>query len=307
MKSSTFTFKDHDGIEIFVYKWAPEGNAKAVVQIAHGMVEHAARYARLSENLTQAGYVVYANDHRGHGKTAKDLDKKGQIGPGGMESMVKDLKQLTDIIKKENLGLPVFLLGHSMGSFFSQAYIQQYGKELKGVILSGTNGHMSKLILTLGLMIAKGDVKKLGPNAPGVKMDKQSFGSYNKAFKPAKTKFDWLSRDEAEVQKYINDPWCGFVCPTSFYVELLTILSNIWKKTGEVNIPKDLPVYMFSGSMDPVGANTKGVVALFKRYQKLGIKDVTKKFYEGGRHESFNEINRDEVTKDIIAWLNAHV
>jgi alpha-beta hydrolase superfamily lysophospholipase len=307
MESSSFTFKDHDGIEIFVYKWAPEGNAKAVIQIAHGMAEHAARYARLAEKLTQAGYIVYANDHRGHGKTAKDLDKKGQLGPGGQESMVKDLKQLTDIIKKENPGLPVFLLGHSMGSFLSQAYIQQYGKELKGVILSGTNGHMSKLVLALGMMIAKGDVKKLGPNAPGEKMDKQSFGSYNKTFEPAKTKFDWLSRDEAEVQKYVNDPWCGFVCPTSFYVELLTCLSTIWKKANEAKIPKDLPVYMFSGSMDPVGGNTKGVIALFNRYLKLGIKDVTKKFYDGGRHESFNEINRDEVTKDVIAWLDAHV
>src|SRR4030042_3255467 len=129
MKLSTFSFKDHDGIDIFVYKWAPDGEVKAVLQIAHGMVEHGARYARPAEKFTQAGYVVYLNDHRGHNKTAKDLDKKGQLGPGGWESMVKDLKQLTDIIKKENPGLPVFLLGHSMGSFLAQEYIQQYGKE----------------------------------------------------------------------------------------------------------------------------------------------------------------------------------
>ncbi|OLS15159.1 MAG: lysophospholipase [Promethearchaeota archaeon CR_4] len=307
MKSSTFSFKDHDGIDIFVYKWAPDGEVKAVLQIAHGMVEHGARYARPAEKFTQAGYVVYLNDHRGHNKTAKDLDKKGQLGPGGWESMVKDLKQLTDIIKKENPGLPVFLLGHSMGSFLAQEYIQQYGKELKGAILSGTNGFMSKLILALGKMMAKSDVKKLGPNALGVKMDNNFFGKYNKFFEPAKTKFDWLSRDEVEVKKYVDDPWCGFVCPTSFYVEFLTGLSTIWKKTNEARIPKDLPIYMYSGMLDPVGSNTKGVTKLFNRYKKLGIKDVTKKFYEGARHEMFNEINRDEVYKDVVQWLNAHI
>ncbi len=307
MESSTFTFKDHDGVEIFVYKWVPEGDAKAVIQIAHGMAEHAARYARPADAFTKTGYIVYANDHRGHGKTAKDLDKRGQLGPGGWESMVKDMKQLTDIIKKENPGLPVFLLGHSMGSFLSQAYIQQWGSDLKGVILSGTNGHMPKLLLVLGKMMAKGDMKKKGPNAPGTKMDKMSFGSYNKKFEPVKTKFDWLSRDEAEVKKYVEDQWCGFVAPTSFYVDLLTILDTIWKKAREAKIPKDLPIYMFSGSKDPVGNNTKGVIPLFNRYQKLGIKDVSKKFYEGGRHESFNEINRDEVYKDVIAWLDTHM
>ncbi len=306
MKSTTFTFKDHDGIEVFVYKWLPEGNAKAVIQIAHGMAEHAARYARPAEGFTQAGYIVYANDHRGHGKTAKDLDKRGQLGPGGWESVAKDMKELTDIIKKENPGLPVFLLGHSMGSFLAQEYIQQWGKELKGAILSGTNGTQSKLVLALGKMIAKSAVKKQGANTPGVKMDKMSFGSFNKQFEPAKTKFDWLSRDDAEVKKYVDDQWCGFVCSNSFFVELLTGLSTIWKKQNEAKIPKDLPIYMFSGSKDPVGANTKGVVALFNRYQKLGITDVSKKFYENGRHESFNETNRDEVVKDVIAWLDAH-
>ncbi len=307
MKSSTFTFKDHDGIEVFVYKWAPEGKAKAVIQISHGMAEHAGRYARPAESFTQAGYIVYANDHRGHGQTAKDLAKKGQLGPGGWESVVKDLKQLTDIIKKENPGLPVFLLGHSWGSFLSQAYIQQWGNELKGAILSGTNGHMPKLLLVLGKMLAKGDMKKKGPDAPGDKMDKMSFGKYNKMFEPAKTKFDWLSRDAAEVKKYIDDPWCGFICPTSFYVEILNLFSNIWNKTNEAKIPKELPIYIYSGSLDPVGNNTKGVIPLFNRYQKLGIKDVSKKFYEGGRHEMFNETNRDQVYKDDIAWLDAHV
>ncbi len=307
MKSTTFTFKDHDGVEIFVYKWAPDGVAKAVIQISHGMAEHAARYARPAESFTQAGYVVYANDHRGHGKTAKDLDKKGQLGPGGWESVVKDLKQVTDIIKKENPGMPVFLLGHSWGSFMTQAYIQQWGSELKGAILSGTNGHMPKLLLVLGKMLAKGDMKKKGPNAPGEKMDKMSFGKYNKSFEPAKTKFDWLSRDEAEVKKYLDDPWCGFICPTSFYVDILNLFSVIWSKTREAHIPKGLPIYMYSGSLDPVGNNTKGVIALFNRYQKLGIKDVSKKFYEGGRHEMFNETNRDEVYKDDIAWLDAHL
>ncbi len=307
MKSSTFTFKDHDGIEVFVYQWAPEGKAKAIVQIAHGMAEHAARYARPAESFVQAGYVVYANDHRGHNKTAKDLDKKGQLGPGGWASMIKDLKQLTDMIKKENPGLPVFLLGHSMGSFLSQAYIQQWGNELKGVILSGTTGTQPKLLLTIGTLIAKITAKIKGPNAPGVFLDKMSFGRFNKPFEPAKTKFDWLSRDEAEVKKYVEDPWCGFVCPNSFFVEMVSGLSILWKKDLEAQIPKNLPIYLFSGAQDPVSSNATGVVALLNRYQKLGIVNVSKKIYEGGRHEMFNETNREEVYQDVIAWLDAHL
>ncbi|MHA1730536.1 MAG: lysophospholipase [Promethearchaeota archaeon] len=307
MQEKTFTFEDHDGIEIFVYNWRPDPGTepKAVVQIAHGMAEHAGRYARPAEALTRAGYVVYANDHRGHGKTAGSLDKVGQLGPDGWNGMVKDAKMLTDIIKEENPGLPVFLLGHSMGSFITQNYIQNWGSELKGAILSGTNGKQP--VIGVATWIAKKQVKKHGPDTPNEMLNKLSFGKFNKAFEPARTEFDWLSRDDEEVKKYIDDPFCGWVAPSQFFVELLKGLKTIWNKENEARIPKDLPIYLFSGSKDPVSNQTKGVLKLIDRYKKLGIKDIKWKFYPNGRHEMFNETNRDKVVQDLIAWLGAHL
>jgi len=304
MKSSTFTFKDQDGVEIFVYKWEPESNPKAIVQISHGMMEHAARYERFAKALTAEGYVVYANDHRGHGKSATP-EQKGLMGPNGWSGAVKSIKALTDVIKKEKPNLPVFLLGHSWGSFMAQNYIQDYGKELKGVILSGTNGKQG--LLGPGLMIAKGEVKKKGIDGLGTKMDGMSFNGYNKRIKKPKTRSDWLSRDEKEVEKYVNDPECGFVCKNGFFVDLLSGLKHIWSKEQEAKIPKDLPIYIFAGSEDPVSNYTKGIQELIGRYNKLGIKNLTYKFYPGGRHEMLNETNRDEVTKDTIAWLNSQL
>jgi alpha-beta hydrolase superfamily lysophospholipase len=304
MKTSTFRFKDHDGLEIFVYRWAPEEKVKAVVQIAHGMAEYAARYARAAEALTLAGYSVYASDHRGHGQSAQGPDKLGHLGPGGWASLLRDLRQLTGIIVKENAGVPLFQLGHSMGSFLAQQYIQQGSNELKGVILSGTNGKESSVGLALGRTIAKIAAKRQGPNARGEIVHGLVFGAYNRQFAPAKSEFDWLSRDQAEVQKYVSDPLCGFVCPNSFFVELLTALSSLWKPANEAQIRKDLPVYLLSGMRDPVGKNGKGVIALYERYVKLGMQDVTIKLYPDGRHEMFNETNRQEVYRDLIQWLD---
>ena len=167
MKASTFTFKDHADVEIFVYKWVPDsGTGKAAIQIAHGLAEHAARYEHVAQSLTDAGYIVYADDHRGHGKTAKTKDKLGQLNPDGWAGVVKDLKQLTDIIKKENPGLPVFLVAHSWGSLLAQDYISQFGSEIRGVVLSGTNGKQPWIIRKLGPILAKKEVKKIGHDTP---------------------------------------------------------------------------------------------------------------------------------------------
>ena len=307
MQSSTFTFKDKDGIEIFVYKWQPEGVPKAAVQIAHGMAEHALRYERVAEHLTQAGYICYANDHRGHGKTAGDLEKTGSLGQGGWDSTVEDLKELTDYIKKENPNIPFFFLGHSWGSLMGQDYIQQWGNEIKGVILSGTNGSQSKLLLFLGMLIAKSQLKK-GPEKRNEKLDNMTFGAFNKPYEPnAETKFQWLSRDQDEVNKYVEDPYCGFVCTTSYFVEVLKGLKKIWKKENELKIPKDLPILIIAGEKDPSSNMGKALDILIKRYEKYGIKNITKKIYKDARHEVFNEINRDEVFQDLIEWLDGHI
>jgi alpha-beta hydrolase superfamily lysophospholipase len=306
VKSSTFKFKDPEGVEIFTYKWLSEKTPKAVVQIVHGMAEHAERYARFAQALTDAGYNVYADDHRGHGKTALAVDRQGYIGEtDGFNWMVKDENQLTEIIKKENPNLPIFLFGHSMGSFISQGYIARYGANLKGCILSGTAGNQGPLLL-IARMLAAGEMKK-GPHLPCPKLNKLSFGSFNDKFKPNRTEFDWLSRDEAEVDKYINDPYCGVLFPASFFYFFTDFLINLHKPQMLGGIPQDLPVYIYAGANDPVGKSGKLVVSLYKLYQKLGIKDLAMKLYPDARHETLNEINRDEVTKDVINWLNKHI
>ena len=307
MIEKNFTFKDSDEVEIFVYKWEPEEESipKGVIQISHGMAEHAARYARFAERLTAAGYIVYANDHRGHGKTAGKIENVGYCGEDGFNWMVKDMKELTSIIKGENLGLPVFLFGHSMGSMLSQIYIALYGSELNGAILSGTSGKQG-FILNLGIFMAKRQVVKIGVKTPSETMNKMTFASYNKEFIPARTAFDWLSRDEKEVDKYINDKLCGGVFSAGFFYDFLRGLKEMHRVEIMEKIPKSLPVYFTSGEKDPVGKNCKTIVSLIEEYKKLGIKDVSYKFYKDGRHEMLNEINRDEVMEDVINWISIH-
>lgn len=307
MIEKNFSFKDGEGVEIFVYKWNPddESNIKGAVQIAHGMAEHAGRYERFARKLTDAGYIVYANDHRGHGKTAGVVENVGYCGEDGFNWMVRDMKELTSIIKKENTELPVFLFGHSMGSLLSQIYIALYGNDINGVILSGTSGRQG-FILDLGILMAKREVVKIGAKTPSEKMNKMTFSSYNREFTPVRTAFDWLSHDEEEVDKYIDDPFCGGVFSAGFFYEFLTGLKKIHSKDIMGKIPKDLPVYFIAGENDPVGKSCRTITCLIEEYTRLGIKDVSYKFYKNGRHEMLNELNRNEVMSDVINWIKKY-
>lgn len=308
MKSTNFIFKSEDSLEIYVYKWEPEKNIniKGVVQIAHGMAETAARYEGFAKILTESGYIVYINDHRGHGKTAKNIENVGYLAEkDGFEWLVKDMYTLTDIIKKENKDLPIFLLGYSMGSFLTQRYIMLYGKELKGAILYGSNGRQG-LILRIGLLVSKLEIKKNGVKAKSQILNNLIFGGYNKPFKPNRTKFDWLNRNNEEVDKYIKDPFCGTVFTCSFYYDFFKCLIEIENKKNLQTVPKDLPIYIFSGGKDPVGKSGKGVKRLVETYKSLGVKDLTFKLYKDGRHDMLNEINKDEVIEDILKWLSKH-
>jgi alpha-beta hydrolase superfamily lysophospholipase len=306
MKKQEFTFKDKDGVEIFVYKWqGDEGkNIKGVIQIAHGMAEHALRYERFAEKLTNQGYIVYANDHRGHGKTAGSVENVGYCGEDGFNWMVEDLYELNNIIKSENKGLPVILLGHSMGSFLSQSYIEKYGDTIDGVILSGTAGKQG-FLTAMGEKIAKKEVKKVGAKTKSEKMNNLSFGSYNNSFKPTRTDFDWLSRDEKEVDKYIADPYCGAIFSAGFFVDLLGGLKDMHKVGNMAKIPKNLPILFIAGEKDPVGKNNKTIRWLIDQYKNLGINNVKYNFYKDARHEVLNETNRDEVVSDILDWTNS--
>lgn len=307
MDKIDFNFDTADGKKIYGYKWdLEEGTSpKGVVQIAHGMAETAARYDRFAKRLNEKGYIVYANDHRGHGRTAESVENVGYLGEDGYNWMVKDMYQLTEIIKKENPSLKLFLYGHSMGSMLSQRYISLYGSAINGVILSGTAGRQD-FATRIGIRMSKRELNKIGPKAQSKKMNNLTFGNYNKAFKPNRTEFDWLSRDTAEVDKYVNDPYCGGVFSAQFFYDFLTGLRETQKKSNMVNIPKELPIYVTGGDKDPVGKNLKLVMPLINEYKSLGIKDVSFKFYKDGRHEILNETNRDEVMNDIIDWLDKH-
>ena len=305
-EDTTFKFTDPQGFEIFVYRWAPPSGVavRAVVQIEHGAAEHALRYERVARYLNQNGYIVYADDHRGHWKTAQTMDKAGICSPDGWNWMVKDAKQLTDIIKEKHPGLPVFLLGHSMGSLMAQQYIQNWGAELQGVILSGTTGisMVDASVVPMAEQAAQGEAV----NQPS-ELFAGLFASVNEPFEPVSTPFDWLSRDDQEVQKYIDDPWCGFLFTNGMTYEFVKGMVNLFNPENEARIPKELPVYVISGEMDPVGAND-GVKVLVQRYQDdLGLVDVSSKIYPGARHEILNETNRDEVHADILNWLETRV
>jgi len=309
MIADTFTFKGFDGKEIFTHKWLPnnESKVKAVVQIAHGMAEHSARYKLFAQKLTVNNFGVYANDHRGHGKTAGKIKNLGYFADNnGWDLVVGDMNQLTTIIKKNHPNIPVFLFGHSMGSFLARDYMFTYGDNIVGVILSGTAGDPG-LLGNAGIIISKIETIFKGKKAQSPLMDKLSFGSFNKTFKPNRTSFDWLSRNDAQVDKYVEDPFCGTVFKAGFFNDLLKGIKKINKPSNIQNTPKDLPVYLFSGTNDPVGDFTKGVNKVYKSYEKAGIKDLSIKFYENGRHEMLNEINSEEVYHDVINWLERHL
>ncbi len=298
-----FSFKDSEGVNIACYKWENSiEKARGVVQIIHGMTEHARRYDYFAKKLVEEGFIVYAHDHRGHGNTASE-DSRGYIGEkDGFDLKVKDVKEYFDIIKKENPDLPIIIFGHSMGSFVSQRFIQSYGDEIDGVILSGTNGKPMSLT-KVGIAISKIEVMLRGRKAKSKLMDKLSFGNFNSQFKENRTDFDWLCSVDEEVDKYINDEQCGFICSTSFYYDLLRGLWTIHKKENLDSIPKHLPVYILAGDKDPVGNNGKGIISLHNDYKKLGLTEVSYRLYSNGRHEILNEINKDEVIGDIINWI----
>lgn len=305
MKCTNFTFKGEEGLDIYTYKWEDENikNSKAVVQIAHGMAETAQRYETFAKVLTKNGYIVYINDHRGHGKTAKIIENVGHLAEKeGFRCLVEDMYTLTNIIKKENEDLPIYLFGHSMGSFASQRYIMDYSNNLSGLILCGSNGKQG-IILNLAHMIINREIKKYGRRSRSNKINDLIFGG-EIIRRNEKTKFDWLSRDKEQVEKYINDPFCGVVCSCGFFYDLIQGLKEIEDKENLKKVPLDVPIYIISGDKDPIGKNGKGVLRLRDRYIKLGVKDVTCKLYKGGRHELLNEINKEEVFEDVICWLN---
>ncbi len=289
--------------EIFSMLWFPDAQPRAVVQIAHGMAEHIGRYAPFAEFLCSNAFAVAANDHAGHGKSA-DLAVKGYFGErNGWNAVVADMKTLHDHAASLWPNVPYVLFGHSMGSFLARSYAARYPEDISALILSGTAG--KNPAAGLGSLLSQREKKRNGEKTPSELLNNLSFGSYNKPFLPSRTPFDWLSRDNERVDRYIEDPLCGFVFTAEGFFDLLFGIREISSSFWAANVP-DIPIYLFSGEKDPVGNSGKGVRQVAKWLEDTGH-TVAMKLYSEGRHEMLNEINRTEVYQDVLRFLSSVV
>jgi alpha-beta hydrolase superfamily lysophospholipase len=305
VQQSDFILTTPDGVDLFVYRWLAERAPKAAVQIAHGMAEHAGRYARLAESLTKAGCAVYANDHRGHGRTAKSPGALGLVAEdGGWQRCIDDLWLLNRTIPVEHPGVPIILLGHSMGATMAQQFIAEHGQSLAGAVLSGPSGQPTRMA-DLGRLIARIERLRLGRRGHSRVIHNLTFAEFNKQFAPVRTEFDWLSRDTAEVDKYVADPLCGFSVSAQLWVELLDAWKRISRADSMACVPKELPLYVIAGSRNAVSAGIRQLEPMLEAYRAAGLTNLEHRTYPDARHELFNETNRDEVTRDLISWLES--
>ena len=277
-----FRLTSSDGLCIACARWDSRGPARAVVQIAHGMGEHMGRYADTVDALVAAGLTVYANDHRGHGLSVHS--QFGEFGGGGFELLVQDMVRLSEIAREENPDLPLLLLGHDMGSFAAQRYVIDHSREVDGLILSGSGALEGLARVALQ--------ETAGSNL------------LNAAFEPARTPFDWLCRDQAIVDAFMADPLCFKDLPPDSLVSFLGTAPRLYDPVALRKIRGDLPIYLFSGSEDPVGQQLRGLRILIGRYRDAGLYDIAFDFYPGGRHEMLNEINRRQVQSRLLGWIS---
>lgn len=271
-----FRYEGADGSGLAGFRWSSSGKPRAVLQLAHGAGEHSGRYLGPLAPIVEAGYLIYAADHRGHGLTS-GMTHLGDFGPGGAPAAVDDMAVLSRQARAENPDLPLILLGHSMGAMFSQAYILDHSELIDALVLSGTAG-------------------------PG----RLSADSLNSGYPNPRTEYDWLSRDEAEVDKYIADPFCGIRFKPKSGASFMTLRERDMGPAALARIKKGLPTYVFVGDEDPINQKLTRLTPLIDAYKAAGL-DVSLKVYPGGRHEMLNETNRAEVVADLLAWLDRTV
>ena len=272
------------GLTIAAYRWDPSGEPTGIAQVTHGMGEHALRYAPLAAALNDRGYVVYAQDHRGHGQTATTPEELGQVGQAGWGELVEDIDRLRQVARQAHPSLPLVLIAHSMGSFAAQQYLLDHSNDVDAAVLTGT--------------------AELDLLEPALDLDQPlDLSMFNAPFAPARTDYDWLSRDEEQVDLYVADPLCGFGLDGEGGKQMFVAARRMADADAVAAMRPELPVYVAVGEMDPVNGQLALVHPLIQRYADAGLTDVTLKTYPGARHEIFNETNRDEVVADLTTWL----
>ncbi len=275
-------------VTVAAYRWDPEGEPRGIVQLAHGMGEHALRYADVAAALNADGWVVYAQDHRGHGATLVEGQEPGAIGAEGWTELVADLGRMGDVARAAHPGLPLVLVGHSMGSFASQQHVLDHSRDVDALVLTGT--------AAIDLL------------EPALDLDGPiDLSAFNAPFAPARTDFDWLSRDEAQVDAYVADPLCGFGLDTEAGRQMFVSARPLADPERLAAVRKDLPVHISVGEHDPVTGGGALSTALAERLEAAGLDDVTLVTWPGGRHEVFNETDRDEVVADLRRWIDDRV
>ncbi|MGL4606523.1 MAG: lysophospholipase [Eubacteriaceae bacterium] len=301
-------FHASDGLAIFYYKRSSCKAPKGVVLIVHGMAEHAKRYEDFAKFLNSKELLVYVHDQRGHGKTGLESNSLGFLSAEkGWQRMVDDLFEFSSIIKQENPNLPIFLLGHSMGSVVSRTSIIQFPSLFKACILVGTTIGINKFMRKAGKIIANHEIKRNGVRTPSPKLSNLSFGQYNKQFKPNRTPFDWLSLNPLNVDAYVQDPLCGFTCTAGFYRDLFDGIDFASNLKNIQKIPKDFPILFLAGAEDPVGGNGKEVQFIKALTHKAQMTNVHLLLYPHLRHEILNEENKEIIYLDIYHFLSENL
>ncbi len=293
-----------DGINLTYYTTPVPENFKAIIQIVHGMAEHASRYLEFANFLLEQGFLVILHDQRGHGKTGQEQGCLGFFtADKGWFRVVDDAFEFASFIKNQYPDHPLYLIGHSMGSIVARSLLIRYPYFYSAAIILGTTMGKNQLTIRGGRLIAKNEMRKHGPSTPSAKLTKMAFGNYNKIFASERTPYDWLSENKANVDSYMADPYCGFDCSSGFFHDFFEGLLYVTKPANNKKISPSLPILILSGANDPVGGMGKEVQAFFKLLQKSGCTHLNYQLYENMRHELLNEDNRMEVYLDISRFL----
>ena len=292
------------GANLAIYEWASTAKPKATIQINHGMAEHALRYDRFATNLNEAGYNVIAHDHRGHGQTIAPDCIQGQFAKrDGWTKVLSDVDDVVSLVRKNSSETPIILLGHSMGAIIGLNYCIGHSKKIDGAALWNSGVDAGVLLAVYRLLLG---VERMfrGSDVPSAIATKLTFETWNKKFAPNRTEFDWLSRDDAEVDLYVADPLCGFDACNGLWRDLTSGISTGADDNEIGKIRSHLPMHLKAGAEDPCSDNGRAVERLAKRLELAGVSDITLAIDQQNRHESLNELNRDEVTREFIEWLD---